>query len=67
MIDLNNPLLDERGRSILTEMLAKRQSYLAQHRHLEAHAVAMCIVIAWRGFIRAQGDTPDSGHMKLEL
>jgi hypothetical protein len=67
MIDLNHPLLDERGERIIRDLIAKRRVYLDQHRHAEAHGVAMSVMIVWRGLTKAQGPAPDSVHADLDM
>jgi hypothetical protein len=68
MIDLSHPLLDERGQRILRELIAKRESYLSQHRHAEAHGVAMSVMIIWRGYTRPRAVADaDSTHAELDL
>jgi hypothetical protein len=67
MIDLNHPMLDSRGRQLLRDLMAKRRSYLEQHRHGEAHGVATSVMIVWRVLTKSQGREPDSSHAELDL
>lgn len=46
-MDLDNPLLTPREKTILELLIKKRSSYISQFRRREAHAIEQALFIFW--------------------